>query len=154
MFVLKPKRWMLNKQHNLKSGKANIRKRDSKEKSNTGNPRKEKGLITNNFVIEYVDVVISWIKSKEYRKTKKETKGRNQKNAKKKDKKEERKKRTRERKRERERETEKEKLKKGEATKGSGENKQKVPLVEKLFFCAMKSKERKRKKELNKKENK
>ena len=33
---------MLNKKHNLKSGKSNDKKRDLKQKSKTGNQKKEK----------------------------------------------------------------------------------------------------------------
>ena len=104
---------MMNKKHNLKSGKAKIRKRDSKEKK-TGNQRKEKRLIQKKLQLNVFDVV-PFMKQKQRRKKRKEReKNKESKESKKKDKKEDKKKRTRER----ERDRDKEKLKKGEAKKG------------------------------------
>ena len=44
-FVLKPKTFMLNKKHNLKSGKNRDKEKGFERKSKTGNHKKEKRLM-------------------------------------------------------------------------------------------------------------
>ena len=103
-WFFQPKTLMLNKKHNLKSGKAKIRKRDWKEKQDRKPPKKkidEKKLQFNVLML-----FLSWNKSKEERKGKKQRKTRNKKKAQKKDKKDKIKKRTREREEKRERDRE------------------------------------------------
>ena len=69
---LKLKTFMFNKKHNLKSGKAKIRKRDFKEKTRQETPQKRKDWWQTSFVIEYFDVVL-FMKQKQVRKKNKET---------------------------------------------------------------------------------
>ena len=92
---------MLNKRHNLKSGKAKTRKRDLQEENKTGNKKK---IDEEHFVFESLDVV-PFMKQKQRRKKMKERdKKKEPKKSKKKDKKKERRKeqeRERERKRKR-----------------------------------------------------
>ena len=113
---LKPRTLMLNKKHNLKSGKSKDKKKGFQRENKTENQKRRERVDENKCALEYFDVV-PFMKQRPKRqkkkKTKKETKTRNQKKAKKKDKKKER----RKRKRERERETEQEQLKRGEAKK-------------------------------------
>ena len=90
---------MLNKKHNLKSGKSKDKKKGFQTENNTENPKKEK-ILQEKIAIEYFDVVL-FMKQKQRRKGKKETKTRNKKKAKKKDKKKGKKKRTTERQRKR-----------------------------------------------------
>ena len=63
---------MLNKKHNLKSGKKQRKKRDLKQKSKTGNQKKENIFQEKkDIAIENVHVVLFMNKSKEERKMKK-----------------------------------------------------------------------------------
>ena len=79
----------VKQKQNLKSGrKTKIRKGDLKEKRREETNKNEKGLMKNNFVIEYFDVVLFMKQGKEETKSKIETKTRNQEKAKRKDKKE------------------------------------------------------------------
>ena len=48
---------MLNRKHNLKSGKSKDKKRDLKQKSKTGNQKKE-NLFQEKIAIEYFDVFL------------------------------------------------------------------------------------------------
>ena len=45
LFVLKPKTFMLNKKHNLKSGKNKDKEKGFERKNKTGNHKKEKRLM-------------------------------------------------------------------------------------------------------------
>ena len=97
---------LFNKNATWDKKKTKIRKRDLKEKTRQETKNKRKDWWRKQLPLNILMLFLSWNKSKEERKGKKETKTRNQKKAKKKDKKEERKKRRKER--DRERETEKE----------------------------------------------
>ena len=102
---------MLNRKHNLKSGKSKDKKKGFETEKQDRKPKERKNISGKKLQLNILMFFFSWNKSNEERKGKKETKTRNKKKAKKKDKKEGKKKRTTER-------TEKEKQKKGEAKKG------------------------------------
>ena len=127
-FVLKPKTFMLNRKHNLKSGKSKDKKKELETKKGR-KLKKEKWFQkkkTCNLIFWCCSFHERKAKKKE-KERKKETKTRNQKKAKNKDQKEERKKRRK--KRDRERETGKaggSKQAKGERKRNT-ENKQKMP---------------------------
>ena len=133
---------MLNKKHNLKSGK---RQKDKKKgferKDKTGNQRKrEKILEKMNLQLNVLMVFLSWNKSKAETKGKKETK-KNQKKAKKKDRKEEKKKQERDRETEIEKGGGQERLRKNKG-RDSKMNRKCPFLGEKSVLC-IKSKEKK-----------
>ena len=90
---------MLNKKHNLKSGKIKDMKKVSIQRETRQETKKEKLLMKGNFAIEYFDVVL-FMKQKQRRKKRKERdKNKEAKESKNKDNREERKKRRRERQR-------------------------------------------------------
>ena len=103
---------MLNKKHNLKSGKSKDKKKAFETEKQDRKPKKRENISgKKDIAIENVHVVLFMKQKQRRKKNEKETKTRNKKKAKNKDKKEERKDK-------RKRETEKEKQKKGEAKKG------------------------------------
>ena len=56
---LRPKTFMVNKKHNLKSGKNKDNRKGFERENKTENPRERERIDYNkNFVIEYFDVVI------------------------------------------------------------------------------------------------
>ena len=92
---------MLNKKHNLKSGKSKDKRKGFQRDNKTGN-KKEKGLMKTNFVIEQFDVVL-FMKQKQRRKKKEERDKNKEPKESKKERQEGRKKEDKKRERERER---------------------------------------------------
>ena len=91
----------VEQKHNLKSGNSKEKKKGVETKNKTGNQKKREDWWRNILQFNIMMLFLSWNKSKEERKGKKETKTRNQKKANKKDKKEGKRTRTRERQRKR-----------------------------------------------------
>ena len=112
LYVLKPKTFMLNRKHYLKSGNTKDKKKGLERKKEE-TPKKK--ILMKKLAIEYFDVV-PFMKQKQ-RKKEKERK-RQKEGTKRKQKRETRRKKERKRRKESERETEKEKEKKREAKKG------------------------------------
>ena len=101
---LKPKTLMLNKKHNLKSGKSKDKKKEFERKNKTWNPKKRKYWWSKLLQLNILMLFLSWNRNKEERKGKNETKTRKQKKQKRKTR---RKKKGQEQERDREREIEK-----------------------------------------------
>ena len=124
---MKLKTLMLNKKHNLKSGKSKDKKKAFETEKQDRKPKKRENISgKKEIAIENVHVVLFMKQKQRRKKNEKETKTRNKKKAKKKDKKEERKTRERERQRKRNRKRGRPKKVKGER-KRNIENKQKMP---------------------------
>ena len=144
LFVLKPKTFMLNKKHDLKSGKQNKDKEKGLERKNkTRNYKKDKRLMKNiKANLKLSCCSFQKTKAKQKEKMKKRQKQETKRNRKKIDKKEERKTRARERQRKRNRKRGKSKKVEGERKRNT-ENKQKMPFLGGKQGFSIKSKERK-----------
>ena len=102
---------MLNRKHNLKSGKSKDKKKGFETEKQDRKPKERENISGKNIAIEYFDVFL-FMKQKQWRKKRKER----DKNKKQKESKKER--QEGRKKEKNNRETEKEKQKKGEAKKG------------------------------------